>query len=155
MGTATGFPWPAPTPESDEFWRKVAKGWRPEHGNPDTPTTGQPAAPRPPRRAHARAIPPATASAVAADYQAGHAVADIRDRHHVSEATIHRIARKAGLTMRTGGRSSRPARPVDEPAAVAAYQAGATPPQIAATYGVQAKRIRRILHAHGIPLRTA
>lgn len=60
----------------------------------------------------------------------------------------------AGFVVHQRRRAPRSnATPVDEQQLIAAYQAGATPPQLATEYGIGAKRVRAILDRHGIERR--
>jgi hypothetical protein len=161
--------WPEPTPDSDAFWAKVARGWRPEHDTPaeTLPPSAEPtgtASPEPRAAARARRDRPApqpppsrprtsppdqtTAAVTVADHHPGNHddAADAAGRHHDGTSTTARAA-SAG----DGPRRYR--RDVDEPAVVAAYQAGRTPPAIAADHGIAPRRVRAILDRHGIPCR--
>jgi hypothetical protein len=102
---------------------------------------------------------------IAEQYAAGASLENIARQFHLGVTTVKQALLAQGVTMRPQGRPKRAAKgteraararrgpEIDEPAVVAEYLAGDTPPAIAARHGVLPKRIRRILAARGVTLR--
>jgi transposase len=176
----SGFPWPAPTPESDEFWRRVARGWRPEHDRQRAPAEPQQAqlkhaASKPPPAAEQRPASrpqpqrgrPADQADIVRRYQAGELISSIAAAHYVSTSTIYRVLDRASITRRddrhlnrigkpSPNRGRRKTYPAELVAGVAElYGAGHSLREVADQLDVTHKVVARLMEHHGLPRRPA